>query len=191
MIFILALLTGCATTGVRPDVAPDLKESALLLFPVTDRALFTATGVSFMAISLNGERHLLTVNKWPQDIPKNEGRGKRFFGVFTLPPGEYKLVYWYLIQTEGGAAPEPKDPFIFKLNKSDVVYIGNFNVIRILDNGQFRDRFDEDVKQYISLFPWLKNFTIKHEQLKSIWWPLPGGEDPEEVLHNALLLNPK
>ena len=185
IIFLLALsaaiLSGCvsvSSNNLRKDTAPDLKESALVLLPVTDRALFTATGVSFAVVDSNGGRHALTVDQWGSAIPTSDGRGSRYFGAFTLPAGEYKFVSWRLIETAGGAAAEPKEDMTFKLGKGDVVYLGNFNAIRPLASGQFRDRYEEDVKQYSAIYPWMKNQTVKNQQIKSTWWLLPGGKEP-------------
>jgi len=175
--FVTSLLMGCVTTGVQKNVAPDLKENGLLLLPVTDRALFTATGVSFLVIDSQGTRKILNVKEWAEKIPPNDGMGKRFFGAFVLPPGEYKLSYWFLNQTEGGSSNEPKEPFTFKLNKGDVIYIGNFNTIRLRGTGQFRDRFAEDLTHYQSLYPWINNMSVRQEQMKSTWWLLPGGKE--------------
>lgn len=175
----ISLLTGCLTTGGQKDVAPDLKENGVILLPVTDRALFVATGASFVVSDLNGKRTTLTVKDWPDEIPHKEGIGKRFYGAFTLPPGEYKFLSWYLVRTEGGAAKEPNEPFTFKLNKGEVIYVGNFNAVRPLGAGQFRDRLVEDVKKFQSIYPWLNGSNVKQQLISGLWWTLPGGSEPK------------
>jgi hypothetical protein len=174
------LLTGCLTTeGLQRNVEPNLKENGLILLPVTDRALFTATGASFVVSDLNGKRTTLTVKDWPEEIPQKDGKGKRFYGAFTLPPGEYKFLSWYLVKTEGSSAKEPNEPFTFRLNKGEVIYVGNFNAIRPLGTGQFRDRFAEDVKKFQSIYPWLNDLNVKQQLITGSWWTLPGGTEPK------------
>lgn len=179
IMFVAALLMGCATSGIQKDATPDLKENGVLLLPVTDRALFTATGVSFLVVDSKGSRNILNVKEWPEEIPPTDGRGKRFFGAFTLPPGEYRFSYWFLNQTKGGAAKEPKEPITFKLNKGEIIYVGNFNAIRPLGTGQFRDRFSEDIKRYQSIYPWINGLSVRQEQTNPSWWPLPDGKEPK------------
>ena len=179
LILSISILAGCATTSVSRDTPPNIQENGVLLLPVTDRALFTATGVSFTAIDSKGGKHSLTVNEWAEEIPKNDGKGRRFYGTFILPPGEYELTSWGLFRTASMAAERPKEPFKVKLNSGEALYIGNFNAIRPLGTGQFRDNFTKDMEHYRNLFPWLKNVSTKQEQAKSVWWTLPGGTTPE------------
>lgn len=182
VIYIIAIffLTGClATGGLNKDVAPDLKESGVLLLPVTDRALFTATGASFVVADSNGKRTTLNVRDWPEEISPQEGKGKKFYGAFTLPPGEYKFLSWQLIKTEGGSAKEPNEPLAFKLNKGEVLYVGNFNTIRPLGTGQFRERSAEDIKRFQSIYSWLRGSNVRQELISSSWWTLPGGTEPK------------
>jgi len=176
---LLATLTGCVTTGLKNDAVPDLKEKGVLLLPVTDRALFTATGVSFVIMDSSGVRTTLNVKDWGFEIPPNDGKGKRFFGAFSLPPGNYKFMSWYLNRTEGGSAKEPNEPFVFTVNKGEVVYLGNFNAIRPLGTGQFRDRYVDDLKQFQFLYTWLVGLNINNYSMKSSWWTLPGGSEPK------------
>lgn len=175
----IAILAGCATTSASRDTPPNLQENGILLLPVTDRALFAATGVSFTAIDLKGGEHSLTANEWAEEIPKSDGKGRRFYGTFILPPGEYELTSWGLFRTASMAAERPKEPFKVKLSSGEALYIGNFNAIRPLGTGQFRDNFTKDLEHYRSLFPWLKNVRTKQEQAKSVWWTLPGGTTPK------------
>ena len=43
---------------------PNFQEGGVLLLPVTDRALFTATGVVFTVVDSNGVERNLRVNDW-------------------------------------------------------------------------------------------------------------------------------
>ena len=171
---IVAVLAGCAA-NVSQDVAPDLSQNALLLLPVTDRARFATAGTVLVASNSSGADYRLSVSQWPNAMPPNDGQGTKFYGVFVLPPGEYKFISWYHIHTEFDAAKAPAQPFSFTLKKGDIVYLGNFNTIRTAATGQFRDGFEEDMKQYRSLYPWMKSINVKREQIKSTWWALPGG----------------
>ena len=118
---------------------PNFQEGGVLLLPVTDRALFTATGVAFTVVDSNGVERNLRVNDWGEKIEGGKVRGEKFFRGFTLPEGNYKFTSWRLIRTEGGDAKKPTEPLTFKINKGEVLYVGNFNAIRFLGNGQFRD----------------------------------------------------
>ena len=109
----------------------------MLLLPVTDRALFTATGVVFTVVDSNGVERNLRVNDWGEKIEGGKVRGEKFFRGFTLPEGNYKFTSWRLIRTKGGDAKEPTEPLTFKINKGEVLYVGNFNAIRFLEMVNF------------------------------------------------------
>ncbi len=152
-----------------------------MLLPVTDRALFTATGVRFIVISSTGRRHVLTTKRWSSEIPKNNGMGRIYWGAFSLPAGEYEFISWSFINTEGDAASKPQEKISFKLNRGDVLYLGNFNAIRVLGSSQFRDRFIQDMQEYLTLYRWMQGLNVKHEQMNETWWSLPGGKDPKVI----------
>jgi hypothetical protein len=180
IMLVIVLLAGCAT-HVKSDVAPDLVENGVVLLPVTDRALFTATGVRFFVVSSTGKSHLLTANRLGSTIPKNDGMGTIYLSAFSLPAEEYEFVSWSFIQTQGGVASKPEKKISFKLNKGDVLYLGNFNAIRVLGSGQFRDNFDHDMREYIASYRWMEGLHVKREQIKTAWWSLSSGYEPKVI----------
>ena len=63
--FFLFMLTGCSINGgISMFETPNFQEGGVLLLPVTDRALFTATGVVFTVVDSNGVERNLRVNDW-------------------------------------------------------------------------------------------------------------------------------
>jgi len=102
---------------------------------------------------------------WSEKIEGGKVRGEKFFRGFTLPEGNYKFTSWRLIRIEGGDAKEPTEPLTFKINKGEVLYVGNFNAIRFLGNGQFRDNFAEDSEKFRSHYSWLASREIKKNLL--------------------------
>ena len=177
---VIVLLASCAT-HIDSDVAPDLVENGVVLLPVTDRALFTATGVRFVVVSSTGKRHGLTANRLASTIPKNDGVGTIYLGAFSLPAGEYEFVSWSFIKTQGGIASKPEEKISFKLNKGDVLYLGNFNATRVLGSGQFRDNFDRDMRNYIAYYRWMKGLNVKRQQIKTAWWSLSSGYETKVI----------
>ena len=185
-LFFLSILTACSVNGgISKYETPNFKEAGVLLLPAEDRALFVATGVLFTLVDSNGVKTVLRVNDWEEPINPSEGHGKKYFGAFSLPEGNYKLTAWRLIYTEGKPAKEPSEPLTFSINKGEVIYIGNFNAIRPIGNGQFRDKYSEDSKKFRSLYSWLTDRNIKKELVKSSWWPLPDGIDPKDLTKNS------
>lgn len=168
------VLAGClSTTGLRSDARPELKDTGVLLLPVTDRALFTATGATLFLVDEKGTRSWVRVNSFETPIPANDGRGSRFYAAVELPAGSYRFTSWSLIKTEGAAAKEPKEPLAFTIGKGEVLYVGNFNVIRVRATGQFRDRFAEDVQAFRKWYPWLEGMDIKSRPLAPTVWGTP------------------
>jgi hypothetical protein len=177
-LLVLPVLAGClSTTSVRRDVRPELKETGLLLLPVTDRALFTATGVVLFFVDEKGTRSWARVNGYETPIPASDGRGSRFYAAVELPAGNYRFTSWSLIKTEGAAAKEPKEPLAFSISNGEVLYVGNFNVIRFRATGQFRDRYAEDVLAFKKWYPWLEGMDIKSRPLPPTVWGTPDSEE--------------
>jgi hypothetical protein len=171
----LTLLTGCATNSenrASPGFAPNLTDSGVIMLPVTDRALFTPYGVTFVLQDSKRKLYHINVDQWPQVIPVGEGRGARYYSAIVLPVGQYKIVFWSFNMVDG-LSDFPTEDMLFNVEKGGVSYLGNFNVIRFQEKGQFRDRFDEDMKQYMTIYPWLKDYTVKQQQMKSTWWEIP------------------
>ena len=180
------MLTGCSINGgISMFETPNFQEGGVILLPITDRALFTATGVVFTVVDSNGVERNLRVNDQGEKIEGGKVRGEKFFRGFTLPEGNYKFTSWRLIRTEGGDAKEPTEPLTFKINKGEVLYVGNFNAIRFLGNGLFRDNFAEDSEKFRLHYSWLASREIKKELVKSSWWPLPYGKDPKDLMKNS------
>jgi hypothetical protein len=176
-LILLPVLAGCTSfSGLRSDTKPDLKETGVLLLPVTDRALFTATGVTMHMVNDRGAREVVLVNSFDTVIPPDDGRGSRFYAAVQLPPGNYKFTSWSLIRTAGAAAKEPTEPLSFSIGKGEVLYVGNFNVIRFRSTGQFRDRYADDVKAFKKWFPWLDGMEIKSRPVPPTWWGTPDSE---------------
>nr|WP_315471690.1 hypothetical protein [uncultured Rhodoferax sp.] len=182
----VSIFAGCASTGLMADssssigskTVPNLVDAGVVLLPVTDRALFTSTGVSLYVTDESGKQHALIGNMFALPIPSNEGKGMKYYGAFNLPAGSYTFVSWRLIKTEGGPSEAPKEAIGFQVRKGEVIYVGNFNAIRPLAVGQFRDTFEADRLKYQEIFSWLKDKEIKNQPMKSTWWPLPGGKIP-------------
>ncbi len=180
------LFAGCASTGLMADssssigskTTPNLVDAGVVLLPVTDRALFTSTGVSLFVNDESGKQHALIGNMFGLPIPSNEGKGMKYYGAFNLPEGNYTFVSWRLIKTEGGPSEVPKEAMGFQVRKGEVIYLGNFNAIRPLAIGQFRDTFEADRLKFKEIFSWLKDKEIKNQSMKSTWWPLPDGKIP-------------
>lgn len=177
-LFLLPVLAGCASfTGLGGDSKPNLQEKGVLLLPVTDRALFTATGVVLSMVGDNGKREHFLVNRFETLIPPTDGRGSRYYAAVELAPGNYKFTSWSLFKTEGASAKEPKEPLAFTISTGEVLYVGNFNVIRFKANGQFRDRYAEDVEAFKKRLPWLAGLEIKSRPVSSIWWGTPDSDE--------------
>jgi hypothetical protein len=165
------LLIGCVTTSVKPTETPDLAKNGVLLLPITDRALFVATGAQLLLLDQEGKRKVLTANDFETSIPQAEGKGNKYYSVFILQPGSYKLQGWALVKTQGGYKEPPSTPMEFSIKAGEVLYIGNFNVLRPIDTAQFRQAADVDIPKFKNLFPWLINQTIVTRPISGDWWP--------------------
>lgn len=177
-LLLVPFLSGCSSFyGLNDDAKPNLEEKGVLLIPVTDRALFTATGVAMTVTRDDGQSQKVVVLGKPTPIPSQDGMGYRFYAAVELVPGNYRFTSWALHRTEGGSAKEPKSPLQFTISKGEVLYVGNFNVLRILERGQFRDRYADDVEAFKAHMPWLKGIEVKSRPVPGTWWNKDGGSE--------------
>ncbi|MGQ0287224.1 hypothetical protein ACT2CV_08480 [Pasteurellaceae bacterium 22721_9_1] len=185
-VFLSLVLSACSTTnGISKYGKPNLQEKGVLLLAVTDRALFTATGISFTIEDINNKKTVLVVNDWDELFSLKKRGVRKFFRAFELPEGNYKFTSWEFIRTQGKPAEKPKEPFEFSIKQGEVVYIGNFDAVRILGNGRFKNNYEEDSKAFQSLYSWLEQINIKKELLKPSEWLLPDGKKFEEFEKEA------
>lgn len=175
------ILTACSTTnGISKYGTANLQEKGVLLLPVTDRAVFNATGISFTVEDMNKKESILLVNDWDELFSSNKRGIQKFFRAFELPEGHYKFTSWKFIYTEGKPAKAPKDSLEFNIKKGEVIYIGNFDAIRLFGNGRFKDNYEEDSAAFQSLYSWLKGINIKKELMPPSEWLLPEGKKAED-----------
>ena len=136
--------------------------------------------VSF-SVNHNNIEERLRVDSYPITLP-TQTKVKKFFGAFELPEGNYKFTSYRFIRTEGDSIKEPSEPLTFTVKKGEVIYIGNFDVTRFLENGIFRDNYNEDITKFKSVYAWLNELNIKKELIKSVWRSSPEGEKMREKL---------
>lgn len=138
--------------------------------PVTDRALFVATGGVIKVRSSAEEETLLRSDAWEEPIKASDGKGNKFYSAHPLAPGNYEATGWGLVKTEGGIRKKIGIPFAFEIKAGQVVYVGNLNIVRPIDNAQFRQDFEVDLQKYRSLYAWMKNADVKHSAAGGEWF---------------------